>query len=261
MRPGRAETTPAAAPDETVKLTIGRAAGLVGALALVIAWGSGAGALPDVGLWPDVLIVVLVLFPLTFSVVWLALPLRELRGLFLIAIALGALAWAFSEAGMDNAFNAAKLAAYMLVGFWFMELFEVLWSIAVVAAIIPIVDAFSVWRGPTKVVIEQQPGIFDQISIAFRISGEDATSKIGPPDILFFALFLAAAQRFRLRVAATFFSMLALLGITVAITAPANRGLPALPAVALGFLIPNADRLWQEIRAARGDRTHAPRRR
>ncbi len=228
-----------------------RAVLLAASLAAVVAWHAGAEALPDIGLWPDVLVVALVLFPLTFGVVWLALPLRASRALPVVAFALGGLAWALHEAGAESAFNVAKLLAYTLVGFWFMDLFEVLWGIVVVAAIIPVVDSLSVWRGPTKIVVEEKPGLFDQISIAFRFPGEDATSNIGPPDILFFALFLAAAERFRLRVGWTFVSMVALLGLTVAATAATDRGLPALPAIAVGFLVPNADLLLAHLRAGR----------
>jgi hypothetical protein len=251
---------PVLKPDDGVdlgRLTVGRLVALAAALAFVFAWGSTAGHLPDVGLWPDVLVVALLLFPVTFSVAWLALPFRESRGLFLVAIALGALSWALYEAGAGSAYNVTKLLAYVAVGFWFMGLFEVLWSITVVAAIIPVVDSLSVWRGPTKVVVEERPGLFDRISIAFRLPGENATSNIGPPDILFFALFLATAARWRLRVVWTFVTMLALLGITVAITAATERGLPALPAIALGFLIPNADLLWRDVRAARTTSTQA----
>ena len=60
-----------------------------------------------------------------------------------------------------------------------------------VAAIIPWVDAISVWRGPTEYVVEERPSLFENVSIAFRVPGEDGTANLGPPDILFFSLFLA----------------------------------------------------------------------
>ena len=61
--------------------------------------------------------------------------------------------------------------------------------------------------GPTQVVVEEQPGIFERISIAFPLPGEDAAASLGPPDVLFFALFLATAARFELRVGATWLAM------------------------------------------------------
>ena len=119
-----------------------------------------------------------------------------------------------------------------------------------VAAIVPWVDAISVWRGPTEYVVEEQPSVFEDLSIAFRVPGEDGTANLGPPDVLFFALFLGAADRFGLRVGWTW----------IAHDAAPRRdadpdrdrrdvaGLPALPAVCFGFLLPNADLLWRDFR-------------
>ena len=58
-----------------------------------------------------------------------------------------------------------------------------MWA-ALIAVLIPWVDAISVWRGPTEYVVEEQPQIFDTVSIAFRVPGEDGTANLGPPDIL-----------------------------------------------------------------------------
>ena len=128
-------------------------------------------------------------------------------------------------------FNVAKLLALTAVGFLFMQLFEALSWVVLVAVVIPWVDAVSVWRGPTDYVVSEQPSLFDRISIAFRLPGEDGSANIGPPDILFFALFLAAAHRFQLRVAWTWLSMVGLLALTLILTTSFEiDGLPALPA-------------------------------
>jgi hypothetical protein len=121
-----------------------------------------------------------------------------------------------------------------------------------VALIIPWVDAVSVWRGPTDYVVSEQPHVFENLSIAFRVPGEQGTANLGPPDILFFALFLGAAARWNLRVAWTWLAMTALLGGTLILTATTDvDGLPALPAICVGFLLPNADLLWREVRRPR----------
>jgi hypothetical protein len=74
------------------------------------------------------------------------------------------------------------------------------------------------------------------------------------------SLFLAAADRFGLRVAWTWLAMTALLGGTLVLTATTDvAGLPALPAVAFGFLIANADLIWRALR--RGDAHSEARRR
>lgn len=191
----------------------------------------------------------LVLLPLTFSVPWILLPAAAAREMLPIAIALGVLAVLLHLAGFEALFNVTKLLALTAVGFWFMHLFEALSWVVLVAVVIPWVDALSVWRGPTEYVVSEQPSLFDRVSIAFRLPGEDGSANIGPPDILFFALFLSAAVRFGLRVTWTWLAMVGLLAATlIATTAFDIDGLPALPAVAIGFLLPNVDRLWRAWR-------------
>ncbi|WP_114796924.1 hypothetical protein [Gaiella occulta] len=226
-----------------------RALGLVGLLAALAVWDASAGALPNVGEWLDVGVVSLLLMPATFLAAWAALPLASARGLVAVAAALGVLSLLLDLAGMGALFNVAKLLALTLAGFWFLQLFEALSWVVLVSLIVPWVDILSVWRGPTDYVISEQPGLFDRISIAFRLPGEEGSANIGPPDILFFALFLATAARFGLRVGWTWLGMAGLLALTlIGTTAFAVDGLPALPAIALGFLLPNLDLLWRAWR-------------
>ena len=226
-----------------------RALALGALLAAVVLYDAGAGRLPAMSETWDVAFVALVLIPATVAVLWLALPAATARGLLAVGIAVGVLAIVLEVASAGSAFNAAKVMAYGLLGFVFLELFQELSWIVLVAVIIPWVDALSVWRGPTKVVVTQHPGLFDRISIEFRIPGEQGSANLGPPDILVFALFLATAQRFGLRVGWTWITTTALLGLTLALTSAFDlAGLPALPAISLGFLVPNADLLWSRWR-------------
>jgi hypothetical protein len=205
-----------------------------------------------------------VVFPAFASSIWLALPLARRRSGRLLAAggAAGLLAIGCTLLDFDSGANVAKLACYALVGFWFLSLFEEAWWVTLVAVLVPWVDIWSVAAGPTRYVIEEEPGIFDRVSIAFPNPGEATSVNVGPPDILFFALFLAAADRFRLRVAWTWIAMTGFLALTlVAVwTWDHLSGLPALPAVCLGFLVPNADLLWADARSAwhqRGEPTDA----
>jgi hypothetical protein len=190
--------------------------------------------------------------PAFVGVIWLALPLaRTSIGLQLGEAGLAAaLALALTALGADSGANVAKLATYALLGFAFVSLFEELWWIGLVAVLVPWVDIWSVAAGPTEYVIEQKPGIFERISVAFTSPGDAASVNVGPPDVLFFALFLAAADRFGLRVGWTWIGVTACLAATLVLVwawddAP---GLPALPAVCLGFLLPNADLLLRSVR-------------
>jgi hypothetical protein len=229
-----------------------RAAAVGGLLLAVGLYTAFGGSLPEVSTGWDVAFIAFVVMPAVFGFVWLVLPLRDARGLLPVGLALGVLALLLRAADADTLFDLAKLAALTALGFWFLSVFEELWWVVLVACIIPIVDAASVWRGPTEYVVSEQPGLFEDLAFGFRVPGEDAFAHLGPPDVLFFALFLAAAARFGLRPGWTWLAMTGGLGLTLVLTVWGDvAGLPALPAIALGFLVPNADLIW---RRRRGDR-------
>jgi hypothetical protein len=223
--------------------------GLLLALGLYDALAGELPALP--GRW-DVAFVSLVVLPAAFGVAWLLLPARDERWVLPAALALAGVSVLLYLVGLGVLFNLSKLVGLVLFGYWFMILFERLSFVVLVAAIIPVVDSVSVWRGPTEYVVEEQPGIFDRISIAFRVPGEDGSANLGPPDAIFFALFLGAAARWGLRTAWTWLAMTGLLALTLIGTVVLDvHGLPALPAIAIGFLAANADLLWRELRTNR----------
>jgi hypothetical protein len=201
--------------------------------------------------WWDVAFIAAVLIPATFGIVWLALPLRTARGLLPVGIALAVLTYALHVAGAHTAENMMKLFAVTLLGFWFLGYFETASWVVLVALIIPWVDAYSVFskRGPTHNIVEHHHQVFTALSYAFPIPGVHASANLGVPDVLFFALFLAAAARFGLRTGWTWLCMAASFGATIALAVALNlSGLPALPLLSLGFLAPNADLLWTKLR-------------
>jgi hypothetical protein len=232
-----------------------RAVALAALLAGLVAYGAGARHLPELASGFDVVFYALVVLPAFAAAIWLALPIARLgtKSLFVAAATAGAMAVALSLLDLESAANVAKLACYALAGFTFLSLFEELWWLTLVAVLVPWVDIWSVAAGPTEYVVEERPGLFEGVAIAFPSPGESAVVNVGPPDILFFALFLAAAARFGLRVPATWLGMTACVGATLALVWYWDdvAGLPALPAVCVGFLLPNADLLWRDVRRAR----------
>jgi hypothetical protein len=323
-------------------------------LALLLAYYALHTRLPNLPTWLDIGFVGFVLIPAVFALIWLALPLRRARGLFPVAIAFAALAVVTETAGLEVVANFAKLAAATAAAFWFLRYFESALWVALVALLIPFVDAYSVWRGPTRHILDERPEVFTALSFSFPLAGErqsfvgwrpplagvprgydvfrqpggkrndepvtdedgdgdvgwlegeldadrdyryrvvalspgrpavtgvaraedtnegpqragstasrgaptaleiesvDASAKLGLPDLLFFALFLAAADAFRLRTRATWLLMAASFGLTLALTYFFYLGgLPALPLLAIGFLVANADLLWRAFRTRR----------
>jgi hypothetical protein len=224
-------------------------AALAAAIAALAAWDALAEELPALPDRVDLALIAIVLIPAAFVPAWLLLPVRDAPRLLLAALVLVALAVVLDLAGLGAAFNVTKIVALTFLGFWFLRLFEALSWVVLVAAAIPWADIISVYRGPTREVVEERPGVFERIAVEFSIPGESDAARIGPPDVFFFAFFLAAAARFGLRPAATWLGMLCGLGVTLLATDVLDvNGLPALPGIALGFVIPNGDLLWRALR-------------
>jgi hypothetical protein len=238
---------------------VGRFAALLAVFGLLVVYYETSTHLWQAGTWWDVAWLVFVLIPAVFSLVLLALPFRTARWLLPVGLAFAALAAVLTILGVDVFANFARLGATTLLGWWFLGFFESVSWVVLVACIIPWVDAYSVWRGPTKHIIANHAHVFDVLSFAFPVPGEHVAANLGVPDLLFFALFLGASARFGLRVLATFVALLVGLGVTIAATVYFDlNGLPALPGLALGFLLPNVDLLIARLRGqpGPGDRPH-----
>ena len=207
-------------------------------------------SLPNVTVWWEVAILTFLVIPAVFGLVYLALPVWRAPNLLPAGLAVAVLAAGLEIVGYDVAANFAKLAAASLLAFWFLSYFETPAWVMLVALIIPWVDAYSVWRGPTKHIITHQRELFTTFSFAFPVPGEQNTAQLGLPDLLFFALFLAATDRWGLRTRLTWVALTLSFGGTMALSVAFDlNGLPALPLLALGFLTPNADLLWKKVRA------------
>ena len=210
---------------------------------------STAGSWPNVSKWWDVAILALGVVPAVFALVYAVLPFWRAPAVQLAAIAaaLGVAAAAFQHSGLDSLASFAKLGAAAGVAFVFLAVFESASWVALIAALIPWVDAYAVFWGPTSKILEHPKGV-SALSFGFPVPGERAVASLGLPDLLFFALFLSAAARFRLRPGPTFLLMAASFGATTALAAWTNRALPATPLLSVGFLLANADLLWDAWR-------------
>lgn len=203
----------------------------------------------------DVAFLALVLLPALFALPWLALALRDARWLpvaFLV-LAGGAVVADAWDAPVPGTF--LKLGAVTALGFVFARLFESAAWVAGIAVVIPWIDAWSVWRGPTKHLVTERQDLFTSFSIPFPIPGEHAAAALGLPDFLFFAVFLASAARWGLRTRLTWVALTLSFGATMALAAYTSifggAGLPALPLLAVAFLLPNLDLLVKGLRFSR----------
>ena len=242
---------------------MGRAASVLGAPRLVAFAGLAVAlsfyyrfhtSLPNTSTWGDVAFLALLLIPAVLALVYLALPLRVAREIELISVAaaFAILAVVLHQADLNTLSDFAKLGAMAFAAFWFLNFFEALSWVLLVACIVPWVDAYSVWRGPTNHIVHHHRQVFSTLSFAFPVPGEESAANLGLPDLLFFSLFLAAAARFGLRVFPTWVLLTASFGATIAIAVVWGKpGLPALPLLSVAFLLANADLLWTRLRRDR----------
>ena len=238
-----------------------RAAAFVALITALVAYYAFADSLPELSDWGDVVALSFILIPAFFALVYLVLPLWNAQGLMLLALAFAALAAVLTAGELDVAANFAKAAAVTALGFWFLDYFENLSWVVIVASLIPWIDAVSVWRGPTRHIVEEREEVFSALSVAFPLPGEQASANLGLPDVLFFALFLAAAVRFGLRPFWTWIGMTLSFGATLALAVELDvAGLPALPGLCIEFLAVNADLIWARLRGQRQPSPPGPRR-
>ncbi|HWX09416.1 MAG TPA: hypothetical protein VNY33_05515 [Gaiellaceae bacterium] len=225
-----------------------RGAAFVVASAAVVTWFVVAPHLARWSLWPAILLVSFVIIPGTLLLALIALPLWKERWQFVAAIVFALVAFGCSEAGWGLPANFAKLGAAIAAGWAFLRLFEELSWVVLVAFIIPFVDILSVWHGPTKAITQHHFGVYKAVAITFLVPGGGA-AYLGPPDVLFFALFLGAAARWQLRVNWTWVATTGMYAVTVIVaTAAKVGGLPALPFLSFGFFLANGDLLWTRLR-------------
>ena len=222
------------------------------------AWDAYAERLPAVPDGWDVALVAVFVFPATFLIAWLLLPLAGERHLLGAALVTGALA-ALLDLQSGRTGSSSREGRRLLPSSGSGSCRCSRRSAGSCSSRRSSrFDVASVYRGPTKVVVEEQPGLFERIAVAFALPGDDGAGRLGPPDVIFFALFLAAAARYGLRLRATWLGMAGALSATLLLTYALDlNGLPALPAISLGFVVPNADLLWRSLRS-RGAARAAP---
>jgi hypothetical protein len=199
--------------------------------------------------WWDTAFLALLLIPAVMGLVAFVLPAWRMRGTFLVGAAFALAAFVLERADSAELANFSKLGAMTFFAFWFLAFFETSSWVALVAAVIPWVDAWSVWRGPTRDILANREEVFSALSISFPSPGEPRAANLGLPDLLFFALFLAATARFGLRTRLTWLLMTASFGATLALAlAFESDGLPALPLLSAAFFLANGDLIWRRAR-------------
>jgi hypothetical protein len=224
------------------------------AVVVLLAWGYGSRYLPAPPVRTDIMLSSAIVLAAVALLVWGMLPLAGLgRRLPLVAAAALPCAALFVWLGWAPPANIAKVVFAAALGVWIAgELERVSW-IVLVAAVSAAVDIVSVAAGPTKAILEKGPVVVGWFTVAVTWLGysyAEAFTGLGVSDVLFFALYLGAARRFRLRTAWSAVAMVVSFLATIAL-AMWWTALPALPLLSAAFLAVNADLLVRRIRDGR----------
>ena len=111
--------------------------------------------------------------------------------------------------------------------------------IVVLAAIAS--DLFSVFAGPTRVLVQEDSPVLDGLLLVFPTFGSVLGFGLGLSDFIFLALFAAASRFLNLRYVATLLGVCFAAFLAVSAGLLLGRPLPALPFIAIAFLLVNAD--------------------
>ncbi len=158
------------------------------------------------------------------------------------AVAGGALAVGASALDLPTPAGLGKLLAAGALGLLLVSLLERPWHAAGVAVLVVGIDIWSVFAGPTRQLLEAGDAVVSAFTVPLSAPGAYGVAGLGVTDFLFLGVFCGAALRWRLRPALTLPLCAASFSASFLAAYAADRALPALPLLALAFVVPNLDR-------------------
>jgi hypothetical protein len=121
--------------------------------------------------------------------------------------------------------------------------------IVVVAAIAS--DVFSVFAGPTEALVRENSPLLAFLLLVFPTFGSALGFGLGLSDFIFLALFAAAGRFLDLRYGATLIGVCCAAFLAVTAGLLLERPLPALPFIAIAFVLVNADLILASLTGRR----------
>ena len=165
----------------------------------------------------------------------------------LIVLGSGLLVAALNIDGERGAGAAANVFEAMLAGA--VGLLLARWLAGALSAVaVPLfaaaVDIWSVWSGPSSRLFAEGTARVDPLSFDLPAWGDSGSAgHLGLSDAVFLAMFAAWSWRYGFRRAATMAGMVLGLVASLVLGVTLDRAIPALPLIAIGYLLPNLDRI------------------
>ena len=183
------------------------------------------------------------------------LPARDtVAGPLLIVLGTGLLAGALNAAHVGAGANVAEIMLAAAVGLLFARFLRVGSIALAVPLFVAVIDVWSVASGPTSRLLAAGTPPDDPLSFDIPAWGGGASAgHLGVSDAIFVAMFAAWAWHFGFRRAATAAGIVLGLLASLVLSVVFDRAIPAIPLLAIGYLLPNLDRIGALLSDGDGD--------
>jgi hypothetical protein len=179
------------------------------------------------------------------------LPARDtLIGPLLVLLGAGLLAGTLNAAGIGAGANVAEAMLAGALGLLFARWLRFFPAVAIaVPVFVAAIDVWSVASGPTSRLLEEGLDHSDPLSFDLPAWGDTGTAgQLGVSDAYFLSMFAAWALHFGFRRVATIVGLMLGLIASLVLSIVLDRAIPALPLIAVGYLLPNVDRIGRMLR-------------
>jgi hypothetical protein len=137
--------------------------------------------------------------------------------------------------------NLLRILAAASVGISLARYVGSVGVVLLIVAVATVSDLFSVFAGPTRTLVEEDSPVLDLLLLVFPTFGSALGFGLGASDFVFLALFAAASRFLDLRYPATLLCTCFATFLAVTAGLLLERPLPALPFIAIAFVLVNAD--------------------
>jgi hypothetical protein len=180
------------------------------------------------------------------------LPARDaVIGPLLIVLGAGLIGGALNSADVGAAANVAEAMLAAGVGLLFARFLSAPQVAIVVPLFVGAIDVWSVASGPSSRLLASDAMAADPLSFDLPAwGGLGSAGHLGVSDAVFVSMFAAWALHFGFRRAATIAGITLGLIASLVLSIVLDRAIPALPLTAIGYLLPNLDRIARLLRGA-----------
>jgi len=227
-------------------------AALLGTSAGALAYFLLADQLPDLGTGDTAVLVagmvgVAMISAVVLSVVWAG---DAIIPMVLLLAGSALLVAGLDAAGVGPGACVPEALAAGSLGVLLARLFAQPAFAVAIPLFVAAVDTWSVASGPSSRLLDGEPRGTAELTFDLPSWGGslgDAATRLGLTDAVFLAMFATWSLRLELRPRATAIGMVMGLLATVALSVATDRAIPALPLLAVGYWLPNLDRLGKLV--------------